>query len=175
MRIVVTGTSGSGKSTLARQIARRYGLPLVDLDAINWQANWHDIARHDPDVFIARVKQATECDAWVVDGNYAVVRDHLWLRATHILWLDYDLSLVMVRVVTRTFARLILRTPLWAGNREQWRFLLDPDHPIRWAWSSHARRRQDMLERIQRPEYAGLTILRLRKPRDARTAVARLC
>ncbi len=172
IRVVVTGTSGSGKSTLSGRISREFGLPLVELDAINWQANWHDISRHDPPLFIERVKQAVEGERWVVDGNYSIVRDHLWNKATHIVWLDYNLPIVMARVMTRTFVRLILRTSLWAGNRERLRTILQPDHPIRWAWSTHARRRRDMLARIQQPEWAGLTILRLRRPREAKAALS---
>jgi adenylate kinase family enzyme len=174
MRIVVAGTSGSGKTTLARRISRQLGLPLVELDEINWQANWHDISRHDPPLFIERVKQATEGERWVVDGNYSMVRAHLWQRATHVIWLDYDLPVVMARVITRTFIRLVMRTPLWAGNRERWHTILDPDHPIRWAWSTHGRRRRATLELAQKPEYAGLTILRLRRPREAEAVMEAL-
>lgn len=44
----------------------------------------------------------------------------------------------MARVVRRSLFRTILRTDLWAGigNREQWRHLLRPSHPIRWAWNT---------------------------------------
>ncbi len=37
MRVVVIGTSGAGKTTMAREIAVRFGLPHIELDAINWQ------------------------------------------------------------------------------------------------------------------------------------------
>ena len=40
LRIVVVGVTGSGKSTLARQLAERYGVRHVELDALNWEANW---------------------------------------------------------------------------------------------------------------------------------------
>jgi hypothetical protein len=44
----------------------------------------------------------------------------------------------MARVVRRSLFRTILRIDLWAGigNREQWRHLLRPSHPIRWAWNT---------------------------------------
>ncbi len=174
MRVVVSGTSGSGKSTLSRRISRQFGLPLVELDAINWQPNWHDISRHDPALFIARVKQAVEGERWVVDGNYSIVRDPLWNRATHVIWLDYDLRVVMARVVLRTLFRVVLRTKLWAGNRERLHTVFQPDHPIRWAWSTHAGRRRDMLTRIQQPVWAGLMILRLRRPREVAAALESL-
>jgi adenylate kinase family enzyme len=69
MRIVVVGTSGAGKTTLARRIASRLELPHIELDAINWQAGWRDLTRHDPQEFVRRVTEAIRGEAWVADGN----------------------------------------------------------------------------------------------------------
>jgi adenylate kinase family enzyme len=83
MRIVVVGTSGAGKTTLARRIAIRLELPHIELDAINWQPGWYDLSRRDPDEFVRRVAKAIQADAWVLDGNYSLVHDQVWRRATH--------------------------------------------------------------------------------------------
>ena len=88
MRIAVVGSSGSGKSTLAKRLAGDLGLPHIELDAINWQAGWKDLNSHDPDEFVRRVAAAVGQDAWVSDGNYGKVRDLVWNRATHLVWLD---------------------------------------------------------------------------------------
>jgi len=174
MRIVVTGTSGAGKTTMARAIARSFGIPHIELDAINWQAGWHDLIRHDPPEFFCRVQAAVQADAWVVDGNYERVRGLVWSRATHVVWLDYSRHVVMLRVIRRSLLRVLLKTELWAGNREQWRNLLRPSHPIRWAWATWAQRRRDTVERLARPEYAGLVVLRLKHPRQARAVIRSL-
>ena len=171
MRIVVVGTSGAGKTTLARRIAARLALPHIELDAINWQSGWRDLTRHDPDEFIRRVSEAIRADAWVVDGNYGPVRDQVWRRATHLIWLDYDRPLIMARVIRRSLVRAVLRTELWAGNRERWRHMLQPSHPIRWAWSNWARHRREYAERLGRGESAGLVLLRLRRPAEAERAI----
>jgi adenylate kinase family enzyme len=122
MRIVVVGTSGAGKTTLARRIAALLELPHIELDAINWQSGWGDLTRHDPEEFVRRVNEAIKAEAWVVDGNYGPVRDRVWQRATHLLWLDYERPvIIMARVISRTLFRAVLRTELWAGNRERWR------------------------------------------------------
>lgn len=73
-----------------------------------------------------------------MDGGYSSIRDILYRRATHLVWLDYERPVIMARVVRRSLFRTILRTDLWAGigNREQWRHLLRPSHPIRWAWNT---------------------------------------
>jgi len=148
MRIVVVGTTGAGKTTLASRIAVMLELPHIELDAINWQSGWRDLTRHDPEEFIRRVAEAIEAEAWVLDGNYSRVRDSVWRRATHLVWLDYERPVIMARVISRSVIRAVLRTQLWAGNREQWRHMLHPSHPIWWAWSTWDRRRRETSERL---------------------------
>jgi adenylate kinase family enzyme len=173
MRIVVTGTSGAGKTTLSRRLATLLEVPHVELDAIKWQPGWCDLVRHDPDEFVRRVTLAIAAEAWVVDGNYGPVRDAVWGLATHLVWLDYERRVIMARVIGRTLLRAALRTELWNGNRERLR-LHRPSHPIRWAWSTWDRRRREIAERLSRDEYAGLVVLRLRRPREAPLAIEML-
>jgi hypothetical protein len=90
----------------------------------------------------------TAGEAWVVDGNYGEVRLITWERATSIVWLDLPRWLVMVQVVWRSLTRALLRRELWNGNRETIRFWLRPDHPMRWAWSTHGRRRRQYGELV---------------------------
>ncbi|MGA7265320.1 MAG: adenylate kinase [Stellaceae bacterium] len=171
LRIVVVGTSGAGKTTLARRIAALLELPHVELDAINWQPGWRDLTRHDPKEFVRRVDEAIKAEAWVVDGNYGLVRDRVWQRATHLVWLDYERPVIMARVISRTLFRAVLRIELWAGNRERWRHVLRPSHPIRWAWSTWERRRRETAERLARKECAHLMVLRLHRPSEAQRAI----
>ena len=174
MRIVVVGTSGSGKTTLAKALAAQLALPYIELDALNWQAGWRDLVRNDPDEFVRRVALAVAADAWVVDGNYGLVREFVWRRATHLVWLDYDRAVVMYRVIRRSLVRAMLRTELWAGNRERWLHIWRPSHPIRWAWSTWRRRRREFEERIGQRDYADLVVLRLRRPGEAEKLLRQL-
>jgi adenylate kinase family enzyme len=176
MRIVITGTSGAGKTTLARAIAAQLALPHVELDAINWEAGWRDLVRYDPPEFIRRVTEAAAVERWVADGNYGPVRDVLWRRATHLVWLDYERSVIMRRVIARSLSRVVMRTELWpgTGNRERWWFLMQASHPIRWAWNTWLRLRTETEERLAQPELAHLVVFRLRHPREARGVVAML-
>jgi adenylate kinase family enzyme len=174
MRISVIGTSGSGKTTLAKALAAQLGLPYVEMDALNWQAGWRDLSRTDPDEFVRRVTLAIAPDAWVMDSAYNLVRDLVWRRATHLVWLDYDRPIIMFRVIRRSLVRVALRTELWAGNRERWSHMLRPSHPIRWAWNTWDRRRKDFEARIGREEYTHLAVLRLRQPRETKQLLRNL-
>jgi adenylate kinase family enzyme len=180
MRVVVIGMSGAGKTTLAREIATRFAQAHIDLDAINWQPGWRGLAQYDPAEFARRVTEAIQAEAWVTDGvligNYGGVRDAIWCRATHLVWLDYDRPVIMARVIRRSLQRIIRRTELWpgTGNREQWHFLFQASHPIRWAWSNWRRLRQEIAEHLHQPAYAHIEIFRLRHPREAQSVIDRL-
>jgi adenylate kinase family enzyme len=169
MRITVVGTSGSGKTTLARELSAKLGVPFIEIDALNWQAGWRDLNTHDPEELQRRIEVATRGERWVIDGNYgkeaALIRD----RATHFVWLDYDRSIVMRRVITRSFARAVSRRELWegTGNVERFSHWLKPDHPIPWAWRTWARRRAQY-EAFARDAPAHLTVIRLKHPREAK-------
>ena len=174
MRVVVVGASGAGKSTMARSLGEALGLRFVELDAVNWQPGWRALDHEDKTEFRRRVAEATAGDGWVSDGNYASVRDDLWARATHLVWLDYERGVIMRRVITRSVVRAFDGKELWSGNREDWRRWLDADHPIRWAWDTWEQRRERYAALIAEPRHAHLKVLRLRHPREACGVAARL-
>lgn len=164
MRVSVVGSSGSGKSTFARELARRLGVPHLELDSIYHQANWTPLPDDD---FRAQVAAMAARDAWVIDGNYAVVRPLVLDRATDVAWLDYSRFVVMSRVIRRSLSRSFVRRELWNGNKESIRNWVDPGHPIRWAWSNFDRKRVEYEARFSSPECAHLRVARLRSPHDA--------
>lgn len=174
MRIVVVGTSGAGKTTMAKSIASMLDLPCIELDSLNWAFNWQDLSKTNPDEFTQKVRDAISPDAWVSDGNYAVVRDLIWRRATHLVWLDYSRVVVMYRVIKRSITRAFDQKELWAGNKEDWRRWLRPSHPIRWAWSTWRDRRSRFEGLLSGAQYSHLVVLRLRTPRDAASLVSQL-
>jgi adenylate kinase family enzyme len=114
-RVVVVGTSCSGKTTFARKLAQTLGLAYIELDAIYWKPNW---CARPLEEFRALVEKAIAGENWVVDGNYSKVRELIWKRATHIIWLNLPFYLVLGRVLHRTVRRILLREELFSGNRE---------------------------------------------------------
>jgi adenylate kinase family enzyme len=177
MRISVQGTSGAGKTTLARRLAAVLGVRHIELDAINWQPGWRGLNADDPALFTARVEQALAADTWVCDGNYGdAVGSLLLSRATDVVFLDYGRAVVMRRVIWRSFTRLLLRTELWpgTGNREDIRMWLEADHPIRWAWDTHSRRRARFAAMVADSALAHIRLHRLTRPTEARALIRRL-
>ena len=94
----MVGPSGSGKSVLSRMLAERLSLPHVELDRIR-QAQPNDAE------FIRRVAALTAEPAWIVDGHYRLVRDGIWRRAEMIVWLNYPLGFVLLRLLGRFAAK----------------------------------------------------------------------
>ncbi len=81
---------------------------------------------------------------------------------------------VVRRVVARTVRRRVTDEELWDGNREQalWRFLVDRDHIVRWAWRTRSKTPRSVAEAFElRPE---LVPVRLRSPRECEAWVAAL-
>lgn len=170
-RIAVVGTSGSGKTTLARRLARRLGVPHVELDALHWGPNWTPVPS---ELFRERVQQALGGTAWTVDGNYSAVRDVVWSRADTVVWLDYPLPVVMGRVTWRTLRRSATRQELWSGNRERFRAFWGRDSIVWWALSTYHRRKREYPILFSQLEHAHLYVVRLHSPAAARRWLARL-
>lgn len=172
MRVNVIGTSGAGKTTLATSIAGRLGIPFLELDSVRHGPGWTETP---DDEFAAIAKDFASGAAWVIDGNYShVVRDAIWSRATHVVWVDLDLWLVMLRVVPRSLRRAALRTELWNGNRELWRNFFRSDHPIWWSLRQHGRKRATGEAAMRDPRWSHIEFVRLRTPKEADEWLARL-
>ncbi len=164
-RIVVVGSSGVGKSTLAREIARRKDVPYVELDALQWQANW---TAATTDELRAGVTEASTPSPWVIDGNYLKVREASWTQADTIVWLDYAFAIVFTRALKRTLLRVIRNEELWNGNRETWKSTFSRDSILKWVVITHRKCRHTIPEALAHPEYAHLEIVHLRSPRQTR-------
>lgn len=98
-RVLILGCAGTGKSTLARQLGERLDIRVVHLDAMNWQPGWNP---RTPVTFRALVTQAVSADAWITDGNYAVLTFDLRMpRADLVIWLERPMHECFWRVFKR--------------------------------------------------------------------------
>jgi adenylate kinase family enzyme len=160
-RIVIVGKPGAGKTTLASQLANRLNLTNVELDGINWQANWVNLPKPE---MRERVDEALPAAGhWIADGNYIrVVRDIVWVRADIFIWLDYPLRVALRRVLRRTIRRIARRKELWNGNRETLRHHLSFDlnqNLFLWVFRMHKQHRNDFPALFEQPEYIHLNVL----------------
>jgi len=136
----------------------------VELDALLWDAGWVPTPAA---IFRARADAALCGDAWVVDGNHPEVRDLIWQRADTIVWLDYRLTLIMWRLILRTFRRVATRELLWNGNRERGlnAHFFSRDSIFLWALRTHRLRRREYPPLLASPTFAHLRAVRLPAPR----------
>lgn len=167
-RISVVGNSGAGKTTVGRRLAAALEVPFVELDALFHRPGWSVSADFERDVAHVLAQPA-----WVVDGNYGVVRADVWARADTVVWVDPPRLVVLGRVVRRTLGRAITRRELWHGNRESWRGMLslDPERSIiMWSLTRHRTYRERYASAALDPH--GPRVVRLRRPRDVRRLLA---
>lgn len=170
-RVAVVGAVGSGKTTLAREIARLIGAPHIELDALKYQRGW--VAEAD-ETFRGKVAAHVGTDRWVIDGNYADVQDLTWIRAQLLVWVDFQLPVILWRLLRRTFGRLWRGEEFANGNREQFGRVFSSQSILIWAIRSHDRRRRRYEELLTRPRYAHLQVIRLRSPSAVRVWLAGL-
>ena len=167
-RISIVGNSGSGKTRLARKVAKRLGVPHLELDAVFHQTGWTEL---DLPTFQQRVREFAAQDSWVIDGNYrSRLGTAVWDRAEVVVWLDYPRRLVMARVVRRTAGRILTRKELWNGNRESLRTALswDPETSIiRWAWTQHRPYREGFEASLSELAGRNVEVVRIRRPVQA--------
>jgi hypothetical protein len=162
-KIAVQGTGGSGKTTVAKELARRHGVPHVELDALFHGPNWVETP---PEEFRRRVAAATAGDGWVVDGNYdSSLGDLVLGRADTVVWLDLPLRVSLARVTRRTIGRIRTGEELWSGNRESWRGgFFGWESMFVWTIRSHLRQRRLRPARLAR--HPNLRVVRLRSARE---------
>ena len=166
LRVAVVGPTGSGKTTLAKSLAQKLGTAHVDLDSLFWESNWkpgkHEVVRR-------RIVEALSSDRWVSDGNYGKFADVQLSRTTTLVWLDYSLSVCLLRLLRRTIIRSITRSELWAGNRESFtRQFLSKRSIFLFLLRQHGQLRRHYLQMIQ-VEAGHLKVIRLSSPSKARS------
>jgi adenylate kinase family enzyme len=171
-RVVVIGTSCAGKTKFARFLSGVLHCPHVELDTLYWQPNW---LPRTADEFRALTAQALSRNDWVTDGNYAVVRDLVWSRATTVIWLNYSFQLVLCRALTRTVRRVLTREELFSGNRESFRMaFFSRDSILWWVMTTFHRRRKRYNELFEGTTHPQLTYLEFRNPAEAQRFLDRL-
>lgn len=165
-RIIVIGSTSSGKSTLAEKIAKRFDLKYIDLDSLHWEPNWKEAPL---EVFRERVRNSIQAPAWVVAGNYHVVRDLIWPRAEAVVWLDYSLPRIFWQLTRRTFTRWWKQELLWGTNYENlWMHfkLWSEESLYYWLFKTYWRRKREYPILLAQPENQHLKLIHFKYPHE---------
>ena len=138
MRTVAVIASASGrKTTVGRELARRLGVPFVELDA----SSTGRTGRRRPTTSCAACSSPCwRSDGWVIDGGYrGKLGDLVLEQADVVVWLDLP-----VRVwLPRSAGRAALEAEERNGNRETLRGAVwGRDALIPYALRMHRRRRR---------------------------------
>jgi len=156
---VVIGCAGSGKSTLARQLADQTGLPLVERDGLGVEGSAG---------YLSAIAEMVARPRWILDGAPYYADELVYSAADTVVFLDYPKTVVLWRVLRRTARVEVLRRPVGAHRPQGLSALGDPEHPVRWAWTSHADRHREGLALMARPDLVQAEILRFTRPAMAR-------
>jgi adenylate kinase family enzyme len=170
-RIAIIGTTGSGKSTLAKRVASLLNLVHFELDSLHWEPNWTEVP---DDLFKVRVSRVVEQERWIVDGNYAKVRDLVWPRADCIVWLDYSLTVILSRLVRRTMRRAFTRESCCNGNYESLHRAFSSDSVVLWAVRTYTRHRRDYPNYLAAPAALGTAVVVHRSPAETEQWIRRV-
>lgn len=115
-RYLIIGCSGSGKSTFAKQISDLCQIPYINTDVLYWNKDWSVVATEE--VLEAIDFQA---ESYVLDGNFASSRETVWSQMDTIIWLDFDLHLVLYRLFFRNMRWWLWENSPWTGKRMSFR------------------------------------------------------
>lgn len=97
-KVIVIGCPGSGKSTFSRALSQITGLPLTHFDMLYWNADKTTVERP---VFIERLSEVLQKDAWIIDGNYGSTMELRMQECDTVFFLDYPADICLQGVKDR--------------------------------------------------------------------------
>ena len=170
-RIHVMGNSSSGKSTLAERLSRALELPLVELDALNWEPGWVGLNERDPAELERRIETATEGDGWVVAGSYASFSQRVfWDRLDTVVYLDLGVPRLVWRMLRRSWRRMRTGELLWGTNTERfWPQLMvwrREQSLVWWIVTQQRRKRNQLAGWMVDPTWSHIRFVHLTSPQD---------
>lgn len=163
-RISVVGPTGSGKTAIAIELATRSRLPCIHLDDLRYHDDWTPA----PDQELReKVIDIVATDGWIIEGNYAAVRDLMWGSADLVVWLDMPKRVTLPRLGWRTLRRILSWHNEPGAPRESWRRVFGGESILLWGLRSHAPLRKEYERSAAVYDARGTVVVRLRTPTAA--------
>ena len=164
-KILVIGSGGSGKSTVATRLGELLHLKVSHLDQLFWRPGW---VKPAPEEWVQTVTDLTDCDSWILDGNYGGTLDLRLRKCDTVVFLDLSRWLCLWRIVTRALRYRKQRRPDMAeGCPEK----LDLEFVL-WVWN-FPRDTRPIVAKLMREQGAGKRIVWLRSRREVKKFLAR--
>lgn len=138
-RILIYGCTGSGKTSLAQALARELGMPWTEVDELTWQPGWVEVPLDEQR---ARIAEICAGDSWLLDTAYGKWLEVPLERATVIVGLDYPRRVSTIRLLRRTFDRLVRGTRCCNGNSEDFRQTFSRNSILMWHFKSFPSKRR---------------------------------
>lgn len=163
-RVVVLGAVGAGKTTFSARLAACLGVRHVERDDLGFPLGSQG--------YLDRTAAEVADDSWVFDGPPYFAETIVYPRATTIIALDFERSVVLRRVLARTAIAMLTTWP-W---RAAWEWnVFTSKHPVRWSWSTWPERRQQMTDLRVNPVATAAEFIHFGSPIEAETWLAALC
>lgn len=164
MRLAVIGTSGAGKSTLAKKVSKKLSIKYIEQDKYYWLPNWQTVPIGR---FMESIRKEISEESWTICGNHSNFQEEIWKRATHLVWLNYPLSLLLTRGLRRTIRRVFLKETCCNGNHEGFRHaFLSKNSILWWILTTY----KDRIEKYENAKYVGkfnhLEFLEFKNPKE---------
>ena len=116
MKIHIIGCSGSGKTYLANALAKKYNIPHLDLDDIQWDNNAEGYGTKRPlEERNALLQEVLNNNEWVIEGVYYAWVQQSFDEADKIYFLDMPRYLYKSRIIVRSIKR---KLGMQQGKRE---------------------------------------------------------
>ena len=157
-KVMVIGCPGSGKSTFSRALSQIPGLPLTHLDMLYWNADKTTVERS---VFLERLSEVLQKDAWLIDGNYSSTMELRMQECDTVFFLDYPADICLQGVRNRQ-GKPRPDMP-WVETEEDTEFL-------EYIQNFHKENRPQVLELLQK--YSHKTIYVFQNRREAHMFLA---
>ena len=97
-KVIVIGCPGSGKSTFSRALHDKTNIPLFHLDMLYWNADKTIVPKP---IFLERLQNIMEQDAWIIDGNYGSTMEMRIKACDTIFFLDYPTGICIEGILSR--------------------------------------------------------------------------
>jgi adenylate kinase family enzyme len=157
-RVVLLGAVGAGKTTFSALLAVRLGVRHVERDDIGFPIGSQD--------YLDRIATEVAADSWVFDGPPYFAETLVYPRATAIIAIDFERTVVLRRVLARTVKAMATQWP----SRAAWEWnIFSSKHPVRWSWTTWAERRQQIADLRVNPIVNAAEFIHFGRPIEAET------